>query len=92
MWRDGLELSPWETCGKWPCGAALGEAPGLEPLELLGDGVFDDGGEVAVGDLGAHEGREPLELVAQLGAGGELDLVAAGRERLDDCAAETAGS
>ena len=62
----------------------LGEAPGLEPFELLGDGSLDDRGDVAVGDFGAHEGREPLELVVQLGAGSELDLVAPGRERLDD--------
>ena len=59
------------------------EAAGLEPLELLGDGVFDDGGEVGAGDGGAEERLEPLELVAQPGAGGELDAVAAGGERLD---------
>ncbi len=59
------------------------EAAGLEPLELLGDGVFDDGGEVGAGDGGAQEGLEPLELVAQPGAGGELDAVAPGGERLD---------
>ena len=59
------------------------EAAGLEPLELLGDGVFDDGGEVGAGDGGAQERLEPLELVAQPGAGGELDGVAPGGERLD---------
>ena len=59
------------------------EAACLEPLELLGDGVFDDGGEVGAGDGGAQEGLEPLELVAQPGAGGELDAVAPGGERLD---------
>lgn len=59
------------------------EATGLEPFELLGDGVFDDGGEVGAGDGGAQERLEPLELVAQPGAGGELDGVAPGGERLD---------
>jgi hypothetical protein len=62
----------------------LGEAPGFEPFELLGDGSLDDRGDVAVGDFGAHEGRKPLELAVQLGAGGELDLVAPRRKRLDD--------
>jgi hypothetical protein len=45
--------------------------------------LFDDGGEVGAGDGGAQEGLEPLELVAQPGAGGELDAVAPGGERLD---------
>jgi hypothetical protein len=67
------------------CGERLSwRAPGFEPLELLGDGTLDDRGDVAVGDLRPHEGREPLELVVQLGASGELDLVAPGRERLGD--------
>ena len=65
-----------------PRGVRLREAPGFEPLELLGDGVFDDRAEVAVGHRGAHERRESLELVAQIGAGGELDLVATEGERL----------
>ena len=60
-----------------------GEAPGFEPLELLGDGLLDDRGQVAVGHRGAHEGPQPLELVAKLGGGGELDLVAGRGEGLD---------
>jgi len=52
------------------------ETPSFEPLELLGDGLFDDRADVAVGHRGAHEGPEPLELVVKLGGGGELDLVA----------------
>ena len=57
-----------------------GEPPRFEPLELLGDGLLDDRGQVAVGHRGAHESPEPLELVVELGGGGELDLVA-GRGR-----------
>jgi hypothetical protein len=44
---------------------------------------MDDLREVAVRNLRAQERRQPPELVAQLGAGGELDLEA-GRRRLDD--------
>src|SRR6185503_21060746 len=62
----------------------LAEASRLEPFELLADGALDDRGEVAVGDFGAHECPEPLELVAQLDTGGELDLEACGRKGLDD--------
>ena len=58
-----------------------GEAPGFEPLELLGDGLLDDGGQVAVGHRGAHEGLQALELVTEPGGGGELDPVAAGGQR-----------
>ena len=60
-----------------------GEAPGFEPLELLGDGLLDDRGQVAVGHGGAHEGPQSLELVVKLGGSGELDLVAAWGEGLD---------
>jgi hypothetical protein len=63
---------------------SLSEAAGLEPFQLLGDGLVDDLGEIAVRDLRAQERREPLELVAQLGAGGELDLETGGGQRLDD--------
>jgi hypothetical protein len=60
-----------------------GEAAGFEPLELLGDGLLDDRGQVAVGHRGAHEGAQPLELVVKRGGSGELDLVAAWGEGLD---------
>ena len=60
-----------------------GETPGFEPLELLGDGLLDDRGQVAVGHRGAHEGPQPLELVAKLDGGGELNLVASRGEGLD---------
>ena len=82
MWRDAgdVSVSREPLAGS----ADLGVAPGFEPLELLGDGPLDDRGEVAVGDFRAHQGGEPLELVAELGAGGELHLVAGGRQRLDD--------
>ena len=60
------------------------ETAGFEPLELLADGRFDDRGEVAVRDLRAHEGPEPLELLVERGAGGELHLVPPGGEGLDD--------
>jgi len=62
---------------------SLGETPGFEPLELLGDGLLDDGAEVAVGHRRAHEVPQPLELVVKLGGGGELDPVAAWGEGLD---------
>ena len=62
---------------------APGETPSFEPLELLGDGLLDDGAEVAVGHRGAHEGSQSLELVVKLGGGGELDPVAAWGEGLD---------
>ena len=78
--RGGLRLGLREVLAG---GLRETEAAGLEPFELLGDGVFDDGGEVGAGDGGAQEGLEPLELVAQPGAGGELDAVAPGGERLD---------
>ena len=60
-----------------------GETPGFEPLELLGDGLLDDRAEVAVGHRGAHEGLQALELVTELGGGGELHPVAARGEGLD---------
>jgi hypothetical protein len=62
----------------------LGETPGLQPLERLGDREVDDRAELAVLDLRAHESLEPLELVVELGAGRELHLVASGRQRLED--------
>jgi hypothetical protein len=62
----------------------FGEASGLESLELLGHGPLDDRAQVAVGKLGAQQGLEPLELVFELRARGELHLVAGGSERLDD--------
>ena len=81
MWREAGFVS---VCERFLRGAFVrAEATGLEPFELLGDGVFDDGGEVGAGDGGAQEGLEPLELVAQPGAGGELDAVAPGGEGLD---------
>ena len=51
---------------------------------LLGDGDVDDSRQICVGHRGAHQGLQALELLAQLGAGGEADLVAAGGEGLHD--------
>jgi hypothetical protein len=65
----------------------LAETARFEPLELVGHGPIDDRREVAVRDLRTQERRQPFELVAQLGAGGELDLEAGGRQRLDDACA-----
>jgi hypothetical protein len=62
----------------------LAETASFEPLQRVGYGSIDDRREVAVRDLRAQERRQPLELVAQLGAGGELDLEAGRRQRLDD--------
>jgi hypothetical protein len=59
------------------------ETPRLQPLDLLGDGLFDDRGQVPVGDRGAHERSQALELVAQRGAGRELHPVTAGGQGLD---------
>jgi hypothetical protein len=56
----------------------LPERRAFEALQLLGDGAVDDGREVTVGNLRPHESGEPLDLVAERGAGRELDPVAAG--------------
>jgi hypothetical protein len=55
----------------------LCEASGLEPFELLGDGLLDDRGQIAVRDSGTHQGSESLQLAVELGAGRELHLVPA---------------
>jgi hypothetical protein len=44
--------------------ARLPEAAGLEPFELLADGRLDHRSQVATGQLEAHQGLKPLELVA----------------------------
>jgi hypothetical protein len=59
------------------------ESSGLQPLELLGDGFVDDRGEIAVRHFRAQKCPKALELVAQLGARRELDLVPLGSERLE---------
>ena len=61
-----------------------GESLGFEPFELLGDGLLDDRGQIAVGHLWPHERPEALQLVLELGAGGELNLVPRRGEGLDD--------
>ena len=38
------------------------EATGLEPFELLGDGLLDDRGQIAVRPSGAHQGRSRSSL------------------------------
>jgi hypothetical protein len=63
--------------------ARLDEAPGLQPIELPGDGHVDDRGEIAVRNLMAEECPKPLQLVVERGARRELDFVASRRERLD---------
>jgi hypothetical protein len=71
--------------GEIPPGrTGLGKPLRFDPLQLLGDGDVDDAGQIAVGHRGAHQGLQALELVAQLGAGGEADLVARGGEGLHD--------
>ena len=62
---------------------AASESPRLESFELLRDRLLDDGGQIAPGCRIAHQLLEPFELVAQPCAGGELNLVAAGRRRFD---------
>jgi hypothetical protein len=59
-----------------------GEAPGLEPFELQGDGLLDDRGQIAVRYLRTHQGPESLQLVVELRAGRELHLVPGGRQGL----------
>jgi len=63
----------------------LAEAPGLDPLQLLADRDVDDPREIAVGHGRAHESLQTLELVAQLDAGREANLVAARSQRLNPC-------
>ena len=46
-------------------------APCIVSPVLFGDGLLDDRAEVAVGHRGAHEGQRALELVTELGGGGE---------------------
>jgi hypothetical protein len=65
-------------------GSGRAEATGLELRELLGHGVLDNYRDVAVRDCRAHEGPKPFELVVQLGACCELDLVASGGERFNE--------
>ena len=65
-----------------PRGLRPAEPLRLEPLELLGDGQFDDRGQVAIGHRRPHERLQALQLVAEPGPGGELDLVAGGGEGL----------
>jgi hypothetical protein len=64
--------------------ARRAELTGFHPCELLADGCLDDGREVTVRDLRAHEPAKPLELPVKFGAGGELHLVAARREGMED--------
>ena len=72
------------SVSRGPCpGSRPREAPGLEPFELLGDGLLDDRGQIAVRHCAAHQGSESLQLVVELGAGGELHLVPARGQRLD---------
>src|SRR5262245_40778622 len=59
------------------------ESPRLQPPPELPDRLADDRAEVAVRYLGTQKRPEPLEIVMKLLAGGELDLVAARRQRLD---------
>jgi hypothetical protein len=61
-----------------------GETAGFEPFQLLGHGLLDDGRQIAVGDLRTHQRSKPLQLVIELGAGGELDPVPPRRQGLDD--------
>src|SRR5262249_20122692 len=42
------------------------EAPGLEPFQLFRYRNLDDRGQVSVGDLRAHQGPEPLQLLVEL--------------------------
>jgi hypothetical protein len=50
----------------------LAKPPGLEPLQLLGDGGLDDRSDVAVGYGGSHERPKALELLAKLGRSREV--------------------
>jgi hypothetical protein len=59
------------------------KAPGFEPFQLLGHGLLDDLGEIAIGDLGPHERLEPLQLPTELRARRELDPAAGRGQRLD---------
>jgi hypothetical protein len=67
-----------------PGSRRLGEAPGFEPFELLGDGLLDERSQVAVRYLCAHQRPESGQFVLQLGAGRELNPVPAGSQGLHD--------
>jgi hypothetical protein len=68
----------------FPRSARLPESPGLEALPQLPDCLSHDRREVAVRHLVSQEGPKSLEVVVQLLARRELDLVSRRRERLDD--------
>src|SRR5262245_32582587 len=55
-----------------PRSSGPGETLTLQARELFCDRALDDRGEVAVGNLRAHQRRESLDLVSQLGARREL--------------------
>ena len=59
-------------------GLRLGKALCFEPLELFGDGLFDDRGQITVGNRRAHERAESPQLVVKLGTGRELVLYLVG--------------
>ena len=81
--RDARRVDPSRHLPRGlPRGLRPAEPLRLEPLELLGDGQFDDRGQVAIGHRRPHERLQALQLVAEPGPGGELDLVASGGEGL----------
>ena len=82
IWRDEGDVSAFERAFRGRL-VAPKRRPS-RPLERLADGRFDDGAEVAVGNLWAHESPEALELSLELCAGGELHVVPAGGQGLND--------
>ena len=73
--------SPPPSFGAWSCVRCAAPPAAAASRRLR----FDDRGEARVASRGAHQLLEALELLAQLGAGRELHLVPACRDRLDAC-------
>jgi hypothetical protein len=81
MYRDAADVSLRE---RLPGCLRRGETACFEALELLSHGPFDDRRQIAVRHLVAHQRLQPLQLVVKGSGRSELDLVAGGREGLDD--------
>jgi hypothetical protein len=77
-----------------PRPVSLGDAPGFDALQLLGDRGLDDGGQIRPRSLPTrgHQRLKALQLVLEVGPDGELDLVPAGSQRLEGRARSAPGS
>jgi hypothetical protein len=61
----------------------LGESSSFQPAPQLPDRLPDDRGKITVRNLRAHQRLQPIEIVATLGPGRELDSVAPRRKSIE---------